>query len=164
MVGRGGVQRKVLGLQRQRVQEPFVYADFRFDEHGLTTVGSPSGAKWGECLDHLMHGEENVHFWIGDLLLYGESRWGEMSVQQMIEATGYDYKTLRKLKWVAFRIESSRRRRYLSFAHHQEAAGLPVDQQELILTRAEDERWTREMVRHEVNRLACETKRPTGLP
>jgi hypothetical protein len=131
---RGVTQQKLLRLQRQHQgQEPFVYANFRCDKRGLTAVGSPTAAEWAHCLDHLMHGEENVHFWIGDLLLYGESQWGEMDVQQMVEASGYDYKTLGKFKWVASRIEASRRRLHLSFTHHQGAAGLPVDQQELIL-------------------------------
>src|SRR6266516_4910703 len=158
-------QRKLLQLQRHHQgQEPFVYADFRFDEHGLTTVGSPTGAEWAECLDHLMHVEENVHFWIGDLLLYGESRWGEMSVQQMIEATGYDDKTFGVFKWVAAQVDISRRRVNLTFSHHQAVAGLPMEQQALILTRAEGEGWTTKTVRHEVNCLACESERPAGPP
>jgi hypothetical protein len=110
-----------------------------------------------------MHLERRVHFWIGDLLTYGERRWAE-KYTEMIEHTGYDYATLRVLKWVASRVAISRRRESLSFAHHKEVAKLAPDQQALILARAEDKRWTREMVRHEVNRLAYEAERPAGPP
>jgi len=110
-----------------------------------------------------MHLERRVHFWIGDLLTYGERRWAEMYIE-MIEHTGYDYATLRVLKWVASRVAVSRRRESLSFAHHKEVAKLPPDQQELILAHAADKHFTREKVRHEVNRLACEAKRPAGPP
>jgi hypothetical protein len=106
-----------------------------------------------------------VHWWIGDLLVYGEARWGSM-YDEMIEHTGYDCRTLRTIKWVASRIEAPRRRDDLTFAHHQEVAALPPERQDAILARAAREGWTREMVRHAVNRLAYEVDRPevTVLP
>jgi hypothetical protein len=107
-----------------------------------------------------MHIGRRIHWWIGDLLVYGERRWGEM-YEEMIERTGYEIRTLRTLKWVAGQIHPSRRRDDLSFAHHQEAAGLTADEQDAILARAALEGWTREMVRHAVNRLAYEQERPT---
>ena len=122
-------------------------------------MGTPTQEQWAECLDYLLHMGRRIHWWIGDLLVYGERRWGEM-YGEMIEGTGYDYATLRVFKWVASQIESSRRLDDLSFAHHQEAAGLAPDQQDAILTQAAREGWTREMVRHAVNRLAYETERP----
>jgi DNA methylase len=110
-------------------------------------------------LDYLMHLARRIHWWIGDLLVYGEWRWGEM-YDEMIERTGYEVRTLRTLKWVAGQIDVSRRRDDLSFAHHQEAAALPPELQDAILAQAAREGWTREMVRHAANRLAYETERP----
>jgi DNA methylase len=153
-------ERLVVPMRAQRGrQKPIVYSGFRFDERGLEPVGTPTREQWSECLDYLMHVGRRIHFWIGDLLVYGERRWGEMYVE-MIERTGYEIRTLRTLKWVAGQIDVSRRRDDLSFAHHQEAAGLSPDQQDAILARAALEGWTREMVRHAVNRLTYESERP----
>src|SRR5437763_17031810 len=136
-----------------------VYCRFRLDTRGLEPVGTPTREQWSECLAYLTHLSRHVHFWIGDLLVDGEARWGEM-YDEMIERTGYEIRTLRTLKWVAGQIDASRRRDDLTFAHHQEAAGLAPNQQDDILARAALEGWTREMVRHAVNRLAYESERP----
>jgi len=131
---------------------------FRLAERGLTPVGTPTREQWSDCLDYLMHLERHIHFWIGDLLLCGARRWGEM-YDEMIERTGYEPRTLRTLKWVASSVDVSRRREGLSFAHHQEVAGLSPEQQDVVLAQAQREGWTREMVRHAVNRLAYEGER-----
>ncbi len=136
-----------------------IYCGFRLDTRGLEPVGTPTREQWSACLDYLTHLSRHVHFWIGDLLVYGEARWGEM-YDEMIEDTGYEIRTLRTLKWVAGQIDAGRRRGNLTFAHHQEVAGLAPDQQDAILARAAREGWTREMVRHAVNRLAYESERP----
>jgi len=47
-------------------------------------------------------------WWVGDWLNYGEARYGEM-YSQAIEITGYASQTLADAKWVASRIEPSRR-------------------------------------------------------
>jgi DNA modification methylase len=153
-----------LHTQVQVQQQPFIHASFRFDEDGLSLLGTPTEEEWSQCLDRLLHIEDNVRFWIGDLLVYGVSRWGEEAVQEMVEASGYDYKSLDVFRWVASRIEASRRWSTLSFSHHQAVASLPVDQQEFLLARAEDEGWTSKAVRREVRRLGCETKRPDSSP
>ena len=106
-----------------------------------------------------MHLERHIHFWIGDLLVHGEKRWGEM-YDEMLQRTGYEPRTLRTLKWVASSVDVSRRREGLSFAHHQEAAGLSPEQQDIVLAQALREGWTREMVRHAANRLGYEQRRP----
>lgn len=136
-----------------------MYSGFRFDERGLEPVGTPTREQWSECLDYLMHVGRSIHWWIGDLLVYGERRWGEMYAE-MIERTGYEPRTLRTLKWVASQIEPARRWDDLTFAHHKEVAGIAPDHQDTILARAEREGWTREMVRHAVNRFAYESERP----
>jgi len=109
-----------------------------------------------------MHLERRIHFWIGDLLNYGEQRWRE-TYAEMVEATGYDLGTLRNLKWVAGQMHVSQRRENLSFAHHQEAAKLSATQQRLVLARAERGRWTHRMVRQEAQRLIQTVVRPRRL-
>lgn len=142
-----------------RARRPIVYSGFRLGDRELEPVGTPTREQWSDCLDYLMHLSRRIHWWIGDLLVYGERRWGQM-YDEMIQRTGYEIRTLRTLKWVAGQIDASRRRDDLTFAHHQEAAALPPDQQDAILAQAAREGWTREMVRHAVNRLAYEAERP----
>jgi hypothetical protein len=51
--------------------------------------------------------------------------------------TGYDAQSLMNMAYVASRFEPDRRRPGLSFSHHAELAGLPPEDQELWLDRAE---------------------------
>lgn len=131
-----------------------VYSGFRLQDRGLVPVGSPSREEWLRCLDYLMHVEQHVHFWIGDLLAYGEQCWGRMYAG-LVQRTGYDQGTLRNLKWVASRVGVEQRRPTLPFAHHQEVVRLSAAQQESVLARAEEERWTSRGVRREAYRLAA---------
>jgi hypothetical protein len=75
-------------------------------------------------------------WWIGDWIRYGNTRYGERYVPAA-RVTGYDLQSLRNMAYVAGRFEASRRREALSFSHHAELAGLPADEQELWLDRAE---------------------------
>ena len=59
---------------------------------------------------------------------------------QAIEETGFEYKTLRDDKWVASRIDLSRRRDKLTFAHHREVVSLDPDAQDYLLQEAEKQR------------------------
>ena len=79
------------------LRAPIIHSGFRMDARGLEPVGNPTREQWSECLDYLTHLSRHVHFWIGDLLVYGEYRWGEM-YDEMIERTGYEVRTLRTLE------------------------------------------------------------------
>lgn len=131
-----------------------VVSGFRLQNRGLVPVGSPSREEWLCCLDYLVHVEQHVHFWLGDLLAYGEREWGTM-YGDLVERTGYDQGTLRNLKWVASRVAVDQRHPALSYAHHQEVVRLPAEQQESVLARAEAEGWTSKAVRQEAYRLAA---------
>jgi len=113
-----------------------VYSSFQMDKMGLKPIGTPSFDDWLKCGDFLKNANGAVHFWIGDWMNYGERQWGEMYTQA-IDETGYSYGTLANDKWVTSRIEPSRRRESLSFAHHQEIADLMPDDQEKMLSYAE---------------------------
>ena len=139
--------------------QALIYSGFRLHEQGLTPVGTPTKEEWFTCLHYLLHMEKHVHFWIGDLLNYGEHHWGQRYTD-MLATTDFDYGTLRNLKSVASRIDVSRRHDNLSFSHHQEVASLPPDQQTHVLTLAETHGWTREVTRREVHRLTSESLRP----
>jgi len=75
-------------------------------------------------------------WWIGDWLRYGNARYGERYVPAA-RVTGYDVQTLMNMAYVAGRFDMSRRRDGLSFSHHAELAGIPAEEQDLWLDRAE---------------------------
>jgi hypothetical protein len=91
-------------------------------------------------------------WWLGDWLNYGERTYGR-EYTEAVELTGYEAATLRNLAWVAGRVEISRRRDNLSFAHHREVAKLPPSEQDRWLAHAEQQGWTRNDLRDELQAL-----------
>lgn len=119
-----------------------VVASFRLHESGLDPIGQPTFEQWLACGDFINKSQEAIHFWIGDWLNYGERTWGER-YKDALERTKYDYQTLRNDKWIASRIPPERRKKELSFSHHQEVADLPSEEQEELLHKAADEDMNR---------------------
>ena len=75
-------------------------------------------------------------WWIGDWVRYGTARYGDR-YGPAAKVTGYDIQSLRNMAYVAGRFDVPRRRDALSFSHHAELAGLPLEEQDLWLDRAE---------------------------
>jgi hypothetical protein len=80
-------------------------------------------------------------WWLGDWLIYGQNRYPDR-YKRAVEGTSLQYKTLRNYAWVARKFEPGRRRGGLSFQHHAEVAGLPFEEQDLWLSRAEQHGWS----------------------
>lgn len=111
------------------------------------------------ALGHRIAVIASVSAWsLGDWLNFGEEVFGER-YRTAIEATRFDYQTLRNYAWVSRAFALSRRRDKLSFAHHAEVAALPEPAQELWLSRAERERWSRNELR---GRLRAERRALAG--
>jgi len=87
--------------------------------------------------------------WLGDWLAYGERAYGE-TYAQALDATDYEYGTLRDAMWVTKQFALSRRRDNLSWSHHREVAALPPDRQDHWLDRAEAEGLTRNGLRSQL--------------
>lgn len=113
---------------------------------GLAVDGEPTYAEWAACGAWLRRVGACVQWAIGDWLNYGERRWGERYTEA-VEATGYDYQTLRNMKAVAGGIELSRRRDNLPFTAHAEVAGLSPEKADAVLDRAESEGLSTRQVR-----------------
>jgi hypothetical protein len=90
-------------------------------------------------------------WWIGDWVRYGNARYGDR-YGRAARLTGYDVQSLMNMAFVAGRFEVSRRRDGLSFSHHAEVAGLPAEEQELWLDRAEVARLSVRSLRSELRR------------
>ncbi len=134
-----------------------------------TSLRLPPGIKFGEwdkIGKHLKTVGTAVQFWIGDWLNYGEAEFGEM-YSQALDATGYDIKTLQNMKYVAVKVDSSRRREDVDWSSHAEVAGLDGDQQDKVLEKAAKEGLSKLGVRTEVAKLKSgrnteETSFPKG--
>jgi site-specific DNA-methyltransferase (adenine-specific) len=115
------------------------YSGFHFTKTSLEPLSDNiSFDTWERCGEWIKRANGAVHFWLGDWLNYGEKHYGE-TYSQAIENTGFDYGTLANDKYVAGKVESSRRRENLSFAHHQDVADLKPEQQKELLDLAEKE-------------------------
>ena len=128
--------------QIQIKQNEMEISSFKLLKNGLEAIGNPSFEEWMKAGDWIKQCHGAVHFWIGDWLNYGESKYGETYTQAM-DTTGYDYQTLSNDKWVANRIGLSRRRDDLSFEYHKIVADLLPNEQEEFLNKAIENKWNR---------------------
>jgi N6-adenosine-specific RNA methylase IME4 len=137
---------------------------FTLSRTGLLFDGEPTYEQWLEAGKLLRLMEGSVHWAIGDWLSGGERRYGE-KYAEAVEATGFSPQTLMNDKWVAERVEFSRRRENLTFSHHAEVAPLPPAEQKRWLAKAEKEDWARFELRAAVRkeRLAA-TRAACPLP
>jgi hypothetical protein len=96
-------------------------------------------------------------WWWGDWLVFGADRYPDR-YRRAIAETSLDYQTLRNYAWIARRFAMPRRRDSLSFQHHVVVAPLSDAEQDRWLTRAEENRWSR----NELRRRLRGEQQPTG--
>jgi hypothetical protein len=133
-------------------------SSFKLHKNGISPIGDPSFEEWQSCMQYILNASKHVNWWLGDMLNYGEKRYGIM-YQEWLNKTGLDIQTLRNAKWVASKIEPSLRRYNLSFDHHKEVASLEPLKQDELLDRAEKEKLTREQLRAEKQNHVLESRR-----
>lgn len=112
--------------------------NFEFKPTGLEIKGSPTYDEWESFGNGLKAVNGAVQWWIGDWINYGESAYGE-KYSQALEATDYEYETLKGYSYTARMVEKVRRRTNLLFSHHREVAKLKPKEQEKWLKKAEEE-------------------------
>jgi len=78
-------------------------------------------------------------WWIGDALLYSERAFGE-KYSQLLDATDYEYSTLRNISYIVSHVAPNIRRPELTVWHHQEVAALPQAEQKKFLKIAVDQK------------------------
>jgi hypothetical protein len=109
-----------------------------------TSLSFPTPLALGDWLDigrELFVINDASAWWLGDWLVYGQHRYPDR-YRRAVEGTSLHYKTLRNYAWVARKFAPSRRHDALSFQHHAEVAGLPEQEQDAWLDRAEQEGWS----------------------
>ncbi len=122
--------------------------------------------EWLAYAGVLLDAAEAVRWWLGDLLRYGEHRYGE-KYSQALEATGLSYGSLADCVWVADRFaEVSRRREGLGWSHHREVAALDPADADALLDAAEAGDWSARDLRKAVRTFRRELGKgdPGPLP
>ena len=117
------------------------FAGFELTKNGLTPVGTPTFKQWEKVGQFIKRSHEAVQFWRGDWLNYGEHTYDQWT--QYFGEEEASYQTLANEKWVASRIPPSRRRETLSWSHHAEVADLGEEDQEQMLSMAEEHKMNR---------------------
>jgi hypothetical protein len=125
-----------------KVDKALTSEKYKFTKTSIVFNGNLSFEEWATLMQNLKLMNGAVHFWIGDALNFGDRVYGEMYTQA-VEDTGFDVGTLMNDKWVASRIEKSRRHESLPFSHHQEVAELSPEEQDQMLELAEIKHLTR---------------------
>ncbi|MFF4224699.1 LmbU family transcriptional regulator [Streptomyces sp. L500] len=117
-----------------------------------TALRIPSGISldaWQHLGRQIQELSNSSAWWLGDWLIYGQSEFPNR-YKHAIAQTSLDYQTLRNYAWVARRFDAGQRHAGLSFQHHAEVAGLPVDERDRWLLRAAENRWSRNELRRQV--------------
>lgn len=137
---------------------------------------APEGIEWTACSLSVVDAEmsyERVEeiiwrvrgardataWWLGDLLRFAESRWGEKYAQAM-DATGLSYGRLANIVSTCERVSDARRREDLSFAHHEAVASLEPAEQIEWLEAAAKSSWTEAQLREALREAAVLTRSP----
>jgi hypothetical protein len=105
-------------------------------EVGLEIHPATTYEQWEQLSTALLKGEAVIQWAVGDCILWGEQKFGEMA-SQVMDATGLKESTLRNYVWVASKIPPDRRRETVPFTHHKVVAGLEADAQDAILDKVE---------------------------
>jgi hypothetical protein len=113
--------------------EPVRHGKFTFTSQGLvvdTTDGEPTFEEWGQAMHTVAVLVRGIAFLVGDLIRYGEARFGEMAAQ-IIDARSWQPETVRVYKWLAENVPMENRMldRGLSVKHHQIVGKLPEQEQ-----------------------------------
>lgn len=117
---------------------------------------------WGPLTERLIRQHKRIEWAIGDALQFGERRYGD-TYAAWVHETGLSENTLATIKWVAGKIESSRRREDVGWSHHREVAALEPPDQEALLDLAADKGMTRLDLREKVKEVKQERKREKAL-
>lgn len=144
-----GLQTRVMNrpVVGSRYAEPRKWAATR--RTGISLAEGMPLSEWQRIGRHIFVIADSSAWWLGDWVIYGQSNYPDRYRVAMAE-TSLDYQTLRNYAWVARKFPPARRRERLSFQHHAEVAGLPTDEQDEWLDRAERDRLTRSDLRNQI--------------
>jgi hypothetical protein len=141
-------------------RRPMEMPGFRFRARCAEPVGRPTLEQWTTAIELAEALERSAPDWVGDLLLYADTRpdWAERASQALAQ-TRLAKGTLDNLKSISRRVGAAARALAPSKSHAAEVAALPAPDQEWWLRRATEENWTE----RELRRALRDAQRSTVL-
>jgi hypothetical protein len=109
--------------------------------------------QWEAIGAELANRARKLNWWIGDWWAAGHHRYGERARLAARGLFGKEFKTLANIASVCRAFEPSRRREYLSWSHHAEAAALSPNAADMLLDLAERDRMSKAQVRAAVTTI-----------
>lgn len=116
----------------------------RLTATGIEFLAVPSLDEWRAAFQWVKRCEGAVQFWLGDLVLAGESMFGEEASQE------FDRETIRRWVWVCDKVNPDVRRQTLTFSHHEAVAHLEPREQRRWLELAESMAWSSKELRRQL--------------
>lgn len=135
-----------------RNQTDIAIGNFTLTKTGMRITGNPSYQEWAKVGIFIQSASTASTLWLGDWINYGESRFGE-KYSQAIEETGLDYQSLRNAAYVSRQVALEDRRPELSYSHHAEVAALTPEEQKIMLDKATENGWSKQLLRLKVKQL-----------
>lgn len=110
-------------------------------------------------------GSQALKWHIGDWWAFGDHRYGDRARAAAEGIFGREVQTLMNMASVCRRFETSRRREDLTFTHHAEVVALPPTQADELLTKAERDHLSANLLRREVQAIkAANDPTPVAEP
>lgn len=114
---------------------------FETSDVGITVQGKPTFAEWENAVTLAMKVAKSSPWWVGDLLCYGENRYGE-TYAQVLSSTDFEYGTVTQYKYVCSQIPLPERQFELTFSHHAVVASMESETRTAWLEQAIISGWT----------------------
>jgi len=98
-------------------------------------------SEWSQMGQQLSVMNRCSPWWLGDWIRYGNTRFGE-KYSRAANITAYDVQTLMNMVYVASRFDIARRRKALSWSHHETVASLEPAKQDRWLDLAAEHKMS----------------------
>lgn len=119
---------------------------------GLRVTSDLQFEEWAKLVSELSRLQDAYQFMIGDLIAYGEAKYEPGRYMRAAEMTGRQFQTIHQWASACRLIPPERRRFNLKWTHYYEVAFyLTPEQQDRLLTDAENNGWAAPRLREEVS-------------
>lgn len=137
---------------------PIILEGFMLHAYRVEPIDTPTLQNWQAAFHLATSTQESSPYWVGDLLLYAESRreW-RSKIEQAKAVTGLSHQTLLNQTSVSKHVAEPARKLAPSYSHAAAVASLEAEEQASLLTSARTYGWKVHQLRRAVRRLGRES-------
>lgn len=114
---------------------------FAFIPSMVVSTSAPNIQDFEQPLAYLLFFQKNIFWWIGDLLVSGEAKYGDDLFQYIPLDESISQEMLDRCRAIAIAYPRTERNLNLSWTHHMVAANLDQNIRSAVLRKAETEGW-----------------------